>query len=149
MGAGIVLLASGGLAVYAFALPHNPIPADIRAGATYPLFYPAGLRAGWTLDKSSFYVSSGVVGYVIHGPSGNLNITIQPRPASFDFAGFYSKDLTGTIQFLTPLGQGAVGKTEGHYVGSLAAANSWVLASPNNDKVSQSDIQAILSDLKP
>ena len=145
----LVAAVSGGLLFYKYGVSHNPIPASIRANSSFPLYYPGKLPAGWKLDKSSFYTGpGGVVGYIITGPDGNLNITLQPKPASFDFNNFYTKQLSGTVQFLTPLGQGAVGKTDGRLVGSLTSSASWALASPSTNTVSESEIQTILTGLR-
>lgn len=145
----VVLLGIGGFLFYEFGMSHNPIPADIRAHASFPLYYPAKLPNSWRLDTKSFYTGpTGVVGYVIDGPAGNLNVTIQPEPTTFDFNAFYTKQLSNTFQFLTPLGQGAIGQADGnHLVGSLAG-DSWVLISPDTANVSQSVIQDVLSSLR-
>jgi hypothetical protein len=148
----IVLLIAAGVGVYfIFYVSRDPIPQNIRSQVSFTLFYPKSLPSGWSIDKKSFYADAAdqVVGYRLKGPNGNLNITIQPVPKNFDFNNFYTKRLSNTVQFLTPLGQGAVGTAGGQLVGSLETTTSWVLASPNSTNIKTTDIQSIFSDLIP
>jgi hypothetical protein len=148
---GLVIVVAALLSMYVLLVPHDTIPKNIRSQANFTLFYPGKLPAGWSVDKSSFYAdrSDQVVGYRIKGPSGNLGITIQPVPKGFDFNDFYTKRLSYTVQFLTPLGQGAVGTAEGQLIGSLVTTSSWVLTSSNSSNIKSTDIQSIISNLKP
>jgi len=147
----VVIIIAGGL-FYKFKAPHDPIPKSISSQAAFTLYYPKALPQHWSLDKSSFYANSNdqVVGYLLRGPHANLNITIQPVPRNFNFTSFYNQRLSGTVQFLTPLGQGAIGKANNQLVGSLVTTSAWVLASPSSSTgVAQTDIQFILSHLQP
>lgn len=146
----LLLLAVGFGVYYEFIAAHDPIPKNIRSQVSFTLYYPKSLPPGWSINKSSYYVdtSDQVVGYNLQGPNGNLNLSIQPVPKSFNFNDFYTKRLTGTIQFLTPLGQGAIGKSNDKYVGSLETTSSWVLATPGSGGVSQADIQFALDHLQ-
>jgi hypothetical protein len=149
----LLLLVAIGLGIfYEFIVSHDPIPKSIISEVNFTLYYPTALPQSWKLDKSTIYAdpSDKVVGYVLRGPNGNLNISIQPVPSSFDFNSFYTKRLSNTVQFLTPLGQGAIGEPLGanQLVGSLVTTSSWVLGSPSSNKVTQSDIQFVLSHLK-
>lgn len=146
-----ILFTAGGAGVYyMFFVSYDPIPQNIRLQVSFTLYYPKSLPSGWSIDKSSFYTdpSVQVVGYRLRGPSGYLNVTIQPVPKSFDFNNFYTKRLSGTVQFLTPLGQGAIGTAGNQLVGSLETPSSWVLASPSTKSVREADIQFVLSHLQ-
>ena len=147
----VVLVAGAGIGMYVYSTS-DPIPKSVSSQVNFPLFYPTALPQQWTLDKSSFDAdpNAKIVSYVLNGPSGNLNITIQSAPKSFDFNNFYTKRLSGTLQFLTPLGQGAVGKAIGtnQLVGSLVTSSSWVLASPSSSGVTQANIQFVLTHLQ-
>jgi hypothetical protein len=148
-----VVIIIGGISLfYVFGVSHDPIPKSVSSQVSFTLYYPKTLPQNWRLDKSSFYAdaSDKVVGYVLRGPAGNLNITIQPVPQQFSFTDFYTKRLSGTVQFLTPLGQGAVGKAIGgnQLVGSLVTSSAWVLASPDSSGVKQADIQFVLSHMQ-
>lgn len=136
---------------FVFLIPHDPIPKNIRSQVSFTLYYPNKLPAGWSLDKTSFYADTNdqVVGYRLKGPSGNLGVTIQPVPKNFSYNDFYTRRLSYTVQFLTPLGQGAVGTAEGQLIGSLVTTNSWVLTSSNSTNIKSTDIQSIISNLKP
>lgn len=145
-----LLIVATGFGTYdKFFISHDPIPQNIRSQANFALYYPQLLPSGWSIVNSSFYAdpSNQVVGYHIQGPSGGVSISIQPVPKSFSFNDFYTKRLTGTVQFLTTLGQGAVGKAGNLYVGSLETTSSWVLVSPSSGAVTEADIQFILSHL--
>jgi hypothetical protein len=146
-GAGLVLLLiTGGW----WLTHHNsdPLPATIRSQVRFGLYYPAKLPAGWHVKKDSFAVSQGVVFYLVEGTKGVVTVSIQPRPATFDYATFYEKGLSGTFQFTTPAGQAALGHANNRLMGSLVGDDSWVLLSPDSSDVPQSDLQAILSSLR-
>lgn len=144
----VVLLIAAGVGAYLlFFVSHDPIPQNIRSQANFTLYYPKSLPSGWYVDKSSFYADSSdqVIGYRLKGQNGYLGITIQPTPNSFNFNDFYTKRLADTTQFLTPLGQGAIGKAGNDYIGSLDTPSSWVLTSSSSNGISKSDIQYVLS----
>jgi hypothetical protein len=125
----------------------DPIPAAIHNQVTFSLYYPAKLPAGWRLDQHSFKVANGVLFYLLHGPKGDLTVTVQSRPPTFDYPSFYEKGLTGTFQFATPAGQAAIGHTVSRLLGSLVGEDSWVLISPSTPNVTQEDIQTVLNGL--
>lgn len=146
----MAVIVIGVWAYFIFFKSHDPIPKSVRSQVSFTLYYPGSLPKGWSLDRSSFYANSSdeVAGYLIKGPQGNLNITVQPVPKNFDFTNLYSRRLTGTVQFLTPLGQGAIGRASSQLVGSLVTPSSWVLASPGSSGVTQADMQYVLSHLQ-
>jgi hypothetical protein len=143
----LLVACAGGLLFYKFDVSHNPIPKDIRQHTSFPLYYPAKLPNGWRVDEHSFQATGDVVTYIIKGSSGNLNVSIQRRPETFDFTTFYDRSLSSTFQFATPIGQAAIGKANGRFIGSLVGDTSWVIISPSNQNVPQADIQSILSHL--
>ena len=134
-----------------FFVTRDPIPSKIRSQVSFTLFYPKKMPSGWSIDKSSFYSDTvdQVVGYRLKSSHGDLGITIQPIPKSFNFSAFYTQRLAGAVQFLTPLGQGAIGTAQGQTVGSLETTSSWVLASPTSKSITTPEIQSILSNLQP
>jgi hypothetical protein len=145
-----LIIAAGGISSFYIFESHDPIPQSVRTQVNFALFYPGALPQNWKIDKSSFLAdpNAKVVSYLLKAPTGNLNITIQPVPTNFDFTSFYTKRLSNTIQFLTPLGQGAIGTTDNQLVGSLVTTSSWVLASPSSSSITQSDIQFVLNHLQ-
>lgn len=147
-GSVVLALALGAGAFYISRSSSNPFPHSIQAGASFPLYYPSELPTGWSIDKASFYAGTRVVGYLLRGPSGNLNVTVQAKPGGFDFNTFYTKTLTDTFQFLTTEGQGVIGKADDHLVGSLAASDSWILITPSSNNVSQDEIQFVINHLQ-
>lgn len=146
----LLLIVAAAGSYFLFFVTRDPIPQSIRSQVGFTLYYPKSLPAGWSIIKTSYYAdtSDQVVGYTIQGPSGNLNLSIQPVPKSFNFNDFYTKRLSGTVQFLTPLGQAAIGKSGGQYVGSLETTSSWVLASSSAGAIPLTDIQFVLSHLQ-
>jgi hypothetical protein len=146
----VLIVAAAGGVYYEFFALRDPIPQNIRSQVNFSLYYPKSLPSGWSIDKSSYYADANdkVVGYRILAPVGPVSLSIQPIPQNFSFNSFYTKRLSDTIQFLTPLGQGAVGKTSGQLVGSLETPSAWVLVSTGSNGVAQTDIQFILNHLQ-
>ena len=146
----VLIIIAGAGAYFLFFVSHDPIPQNIRSQVSFTLYYPSSLPPGWSIDKSSFYAdpSDQVVGYRLKGQNGYLGITIQPAPNGFDFNNFYTKQLGDTTQFLTPLGQGAIGKANNNYIGSLDTTTSWVLTSSSSSGISKSNVQYVLNHMQ-
>lgn len=148
----LLMAAGGGLAVYQYnnqsKLP--TIPAAIATKAEMPILYPERLPDGYQIVKSSFNVTtSNVVAFYAEDKSGHrLNFTIQARPANFDFEKFYTQIISNATRFNTSIGEAAVGKANGHLLGSLATTQSWALVTGNNDSVGATNIQTALNSLK-
>lgn len=144
---GILLIAAGITTFEVFFVTRDPIPKKISSQVSFSLLYPGSLPSGWYIDKTSYYVDTAaqVVGYRIKTKAGYLGITIQPVPSSFNFNDFYTKRLANTAQFITPLGQGAIGTAGNNVIGSLDTPSSWVLTSSPTNAISKSDIQYTLS----
>ncbi|HUS26825.1 MAG TPA: hypothetical protein VMY99_05765 [Nevskiaceae bacterium] len=126
----------------------SPIPRRVQQAVTFDLYYPGALPDGWTLDASSFTSDQGVVLYAIKGQDGNLIISIQARQQGFDYTDFYEKSMSKSSRFSTSLGSGAVGQSGNKPIGSIIINKSWILASSSSSKISESDIQFVLSNLK-
>lgn len=146
----LLCLAASGLAVYQSKKSQPAVPVAIQSKSQIPVLYPSKLPAGFALAKSSFNIAAGnIVAYYAANQSGqHLNFTVQPRPANFDFEKFYSQIISNSTRFNTTLGEAAVGKANGHLLGSLATTNSWVIVTGNSKSVSAADIQFAISNLK-
>lgn len=142
--------AAGGLAYYQVNKPQPLVPLAIESKTSIPILYPDKLPPGFAVARSSFNITSGnVVAYYAEDSAGHrLNFTVQPRPTNFDFEKFYSQIISNSTRFNTSLGEAAIGKANGHLLGSLATTQSWVLVTGNSDKVSADQIQTALNSLK-
>jgi len=149
-------LVSGGVTAGIIGLrahqkPKEIVPLTVKSQISIPLLYPDKLPPGFSVVDSSFNVTNAgsVVAYYATDSQGNhLNFTVQARPANFDFNAFYTKILSNTTRFTTPLGEAAIGTGQGHLLGSLATSKSWVIITGNNKNVTADKIQTALSGLR-
>lgn len=145
----LVVTTAGGSYWY-FA--HNtkvPIPASVRSEVNFPLMYPSKLPNGFSIDKNSFSVKSGVVLFSANDANGTkIAFTVQPRPSTFAFDTFYKQGLSDATTFDTPVGQAAIGNVNGHPLGSLATDQSWLLVSSVSDKIGSSSLRQTLQSVK-
>lgn len=147
----LLAIAAGGSYWY---FVHNtaaaaPIPASIRSEVNFPLMYPSKLPNGFSIDKNSFSVKSGVVLFSANDANGTkIAFTVQPRPSTFAFDTFYKQGLSGTTTFDTPVGQAAIGQANGHPLGSLTTDQSWLLVSSASNKIQSNGLRLILQNVK-
>jgi hypothetical protein len=146
----VCLLGGGGAAFYQYSHDRQPVPTQVKQQAQIPILYPTQLPQGFAVVKSSFNVSSGniVVYYASDNTGKRINFTVQPRPANFDFEKFYSQVMINATRFKTAAGEAAVGKANGHLLGSLATTKSWVLVTGNSDAVTADQLQTALSGMQ-
>jgi hypothetical protein len=126
---------------------HNPIPKSISDQVGFPLYYPARLPKGFTIDKSSFSYGNKVVAFVIRSGDKKIFVTEQTKPAGFDFDKFYLQKLDQETEFLTPIGKAASGVVNSNVrVVSLLTDQTWVFINTNTD-VSFDQLEAITKGL--
>ena len=142
------VLAGAGAWTYPKYAHPNPFPADIRSSAEVSLLYPAKLPPGYSVDRSSIHIDNNFLIYNANNGSKRIVFTLQKVPAGFDYAKFYQTDLSGAQQFRTALGQGAVGKFQDRFLGSLTSGDTWLLLSDNSPGVSRDELRLTMDNLK-
>ncbi|HVS78942.1 MAG TPA: hypothetical protein VHD84_01475 [Candidatus Saccharimonadales bacterium] len=106
----------------------SPIPDKISSEVLFPLYYPASLPAGYSIDQNSFDLDNEVVVFGAKNSSGKtIAITEQPKPDNFDFDTFYSQHLSATKQVVTRSGNAVIGLMNTNPVASLATDKTWVI----------------------
>lgn len=148
--AAVLLVGAGGAGwKYTQTKAAVQIPASIVANSDFPLLYPNNLPAGYKIDAYSFNTSQDVVLYSADkNGADKIAFSVQKRPPTFDFNAFYKQGMGNASTFDSPLGQAALGTTNGHPIGSLATDKSWILVSSISSNVQSSDIRLILNNLK-
>lgn len=104
------------------------IPASIRKAVAYPLYRPGWLPEGAHLDPASVDATPQVVTFtILYDGNKKLIFTEQPKPAGFDFDGFYNDQLTNKQTFVTDAGQATTGLFEGSGFASLVTDRTWII----------------------
>lgn len=143
----ICLLAIVGFTVYQLCRPHNPLPPQVIESVTYPLYYPAKLPKGYQIDEQSFKANNQVVIYSLTKTGKPaMAISIQPKPANFNFDDFHLKKLSGSKELLTRSGKAVIGVYGERTVGSLVTNKSWVLLTAPAS-VSAKDVETAMQNL--
>jgi hypothetical protein len=135
-------------AAYAFASGTNPLPRTVRKQASYTLYYPAKLPAGYSFDQSTARFADGVVTYSLSGPGGhNVLVSEQSPPGDFDVENFNAAQIKERTTIQTPNGTAYVGTVESNRVASQVSQGTWILITGPKD-VTADSIGAIISSLK-
>jgi hypothetical protein len=132
--------------------PAGPVPSQIAAAVTYKIYYPdqAKLPAGYVLDRNSFAnpVKNGISYSVNYDNDKKIVFSVQIRPSDNELQSFQSNFIPLSIDFQTPLGQGAIGAYHGQTLASLPIENGpWVVATAPAD-VNQDNLKQVLRALK-
>jgi len=115
----------------------------------FPLYYPATLSKGLSLQPNSALFSTGVVTFNIYNKDANpLPVTEQAKPARFDFDSFYKNNFQVSQQFDTPVGRASIGKLQGINVCSLVTKNTWIIVTAP-DSVATSNLPIICKGFQP
>ncbi len=127
--ASLLVVVIGGLVL--LASQHKttgPFPASVRKQASFALYYPTELPAGWDVDQHSIGGNSQAVTYgITSNKSTKFAVSIQAIPADFDFTVF-KKKFFSTDEFTTKIGSALVGEVGNSLVASIRTNdNSWIL----------------------
>lgn len=124
-----------------------PIPSEIVRRVTFPLYYPAALPKGYELARDSFSSTSQVVTYYVrYEGTKKLIFSLQPKPADFDFEGFYLKQLFGAKEILTPIGKATIGTMGETTIASVVSDRTWILIQAP-DGIQTAELEAIAKSL--
>lgn len=135
----------------------SPVPASIRSGAGFPVYYPqqSKLPPGYTLDTGSFRrASGGVIVYSINSSDDqNLSVTEEAQPPSNIIDTFIKNYIPLHSSLTTGLGQAQIGaygqKPNFHAVASLPINQGpWLIITAPPD-IKQSVLKQIVESLKP
>lgn len=127
----------------------DPLPRSVVAGASFPLYYPAKLPAGFKVQPESASQRQNVVTYYAQNRAGKrIFFSIQPVPKDAKIDDFYKLILNDKVDILSDYGKAAVGTAGGKQIGSLIADKSWVLVTASPDLAKKDLIQAV-QNLKP
>lgn len=130
----------------------NPVPAVVRAGVPFPVYYPAAgkLPAGYTLDASSFSAGNQAVVYrVSYGAGKQITFSVQQKPSASDIQSFYKTHLPLHNDVATSVGTAAVGVLNNQVFVSLPTHDdsAWLLATAPLD-IDQAKLKQVLEALQ-
>lgn len=146
----LLVVAGAGYLAYKHYYLKPVVPQSIVSQSEIPILYPAKLPNGFSIDQTSFNITQGnIITYFAANQTGeHIVVSLQKRPANFDYATFYSKGLTNSTTFNTSLGQAAIGTTDGHLLGSLTTDKTWAIVSSPSKDISTSDVKLVLDSMK-
>lgn len=124
---------------------NDPIPQSIRDKVTFSIPYIVGQPAGYKINPASFNANNQVVIYGLSKAGrNNIFVSTQGKPDNFDFDDFNLKQLSGSSEFLTPLGKAVIGVYGGRTVVSIVTDKVWVIMNTDaSGGVSAKDLQTI------
>lgn len=101
---GVVLAAGGAGYWYFFGRSVSPLPKDVVAQATFPVYYPEKLPEGYALSADSVSGDSTAVYYTLANESTrqSVTVTMQATPPGFDAAKMIGSNPIPTT--ITPAG---------------------------------------------
>lgn len=125
----------------------SSIPQSIRQESQIPLYYPATLPEGWSVNPATFRQDGQIVLFVVATPSGDINVTQQARPNNFNFEKFHREVLQQGTIVLASIGEGAVGAADSKLIGSLLTDKTWILLTPSTDDISKGQLVRLMNTL--
>ena len=128
---------------------HDPLPANIKQEASFPLYYPTKVPNGFHFDQAAYDSSTKVITYDYSTVNGNkIFFSLQPKPAHFNFDDFNNKQITGASQVTTPLGTATVGVLQKQTVSSIVTKDTWILIGAGTH-VNLQQIEQVSQNLTP
>jgi hypothetical protein len=128
---------------------HDPLPANIKCQANFPLYYPTKVPAGFRFDEAAYDPETHVVTYDYSTVDGNkVYFSLQPKPAHFNFNDFNKKQISGGSQVSTSIGTATVGVLQKQTVSSLVTDKTWILIGAGG-KINISQLTQISQSMAP
>jgi hypothetical protein len=111
----------------------SPVPQEIAAELTFPVYVPNDLPEGFAVVPESFMYETEVLVYEISTPDQHLiTVNEQARPTEYDFSEFYDK-IVGASKTNIEQGELYVGTFGGNPVASLLSEQTWVIIRPQSE----------------
>jgi hypothetical protein len=126
----VVLACLGGVVFYSSQhRPEKPsVLSSYRQKVDFPLYYPVNLPGEFSVDESSVSSGDGVILYqVTHSSGEKINISLQQKPADFDYENFYRETLKSPQSYLLPIGKVTFGKINRGGLVSIETEKTWIL----------------------
>lgn len=141
---GIVL----GTAVWFFAYHMVPlVPASITNQLSFPVYSPASLPQGYSVDRRSVRYENGLLTYKLISPLGLIVVTQQQRPDDFKTDQLGDQGFDELQPFTVTIGPAVTGKQQGRMVG-LVFAQKTLISVNGPASISRESMQATLAALR-
>jgi hypothetical protein len=135
---------------------HSPspvaIPQTIRKQITFPIYYPANLSAGLSINPASFRVpEKNVLVFDVRVGNQIAAVSEQAKPdtTTFDIEGFYTTNITNLSEFAVGQGQAAIGQlSDGRQFGSLVVGPTWIIVTAPSS-VGLDQVRTLIKDMQP
>jgi hypothetical protein len=139
---------------YYFLQNRSPvsIPQAVIDKTLFPVYVPAPLPAGFTIDEASATNNDGVLVFDVKNRDGRvISVSEQSMPANFDFTAFYEKQMKGarTISgapFHSVIGEMVVENGQGAKFLSVRADGTWIMVTGKD--VLDDELELIARQLK-
>ena len=105
------------------------VPDVVSETVLFPIYMPAKLPAGYTIDPTSYNSSQGVLLFVASNQKNQKIIfTEQPKPQEFDIPAFYQKSLTDPRSVPRSTYPSIIGKSDKDtWLLSVQADTTWII----------------------
>lgn len=137
-----------GTAVWLLAYRLGPVvPASITGQVPFPVYAPASLPRGYSVDRRSVRYENGLVTYSLASPLGLMVVTQQRRPDGFKADQLGDQGFDELQPFTVTIGPAMSGKQQGRMVGLVFAPQT--LISVNGPAgLSRESMQVVLAALR-
>jgi len=127
-----------------------PDPQLVTAAqaASYPIYYPTSLPAGFIYNEGSAKYSANVFIYTFtFDGNKKLFVSTIPKPDGVQFSDFYNRILSNKTEVLSNQGTAVMGNAGGQTIGSLVTDKSWITMN-TSASINSDTLKALLSSLK-
>lgn len=152
-GVGVVVIVAGGIGAWLYfgnqPKPVAQIPSGISDRLRFPVYLPSRLPGGFSLVVNSYSLDQGVLIFKAQDSSGMvMAFTEQAKPDKFDFANFYSEQLTNpqtldNVPFASVSGK----NTQQYNVLSIVTDKTWIIVS-TRAPLAQNDLQVLAQNMQ-
>lgn len=121
----------------------------IAKEATFPIYEPVWLPAGYHVDESSVSLTAQALLFTASNyQAEKIIVTQTPVPKSYDFESFYEAQMSGVQDAQSIYGRGKVGLLDEVVTGSLVTDSTWLLLK-SHSSFSADDMKKIISSMRP
>jgi hypothetical protein len=125
----------------------KPIPGKYRQGLNFPLYYPANLPQGYTVDHNTFERKGAVLIFVVDTPNGkHIAVSEEHVPVGLDLSQHPPDNspikLPDEDNFTTAVGTAQISLWGANLVCSLVTPNTWIILNISGFTNSQAELVA-------
>jgi hypothetical protein len=130
----VVALGLAGGSLWWYRATHRfSFPTRITSQTDFPLYYPAHLSHGLSLDPNKLSSSRLALTGVLQAGDKHINFSEQARPTALGLDDFAANQLSDPKTIVLPIGKATYGDSTQGLVASIDTNRTWILVTAPSD----------------